>query len=556
MNVDLTGLPDNVSILKEIIHSQAASYQDIRRNHMELENTHSTLEQRYGIVERDLTNLRSQYILLEEQFRLLKNTIYGRKSEKYVPDDTTPQISLFNEPEEVVETSASQEKAEVVSVTSYKRAKGGRRPLPPELPRVEVIHDLSESEKICACSNELRRIGSEVSEKLDIVPAKIQVIKNIRYKYACDVCEGVESEDGAVKIAPLPPQLIPQGIATAGLVAHVATSKYADALPLYRQEKVFERLNVDLGRATMANWMIVVGSSCEPLMVLFQKEIRSGPLINMDETPVQVLNEPGRPNTSKSYMWVFRGGDVKRPTLVFHYDPSRSGDVPKKYLDGYQGYIQTDGYQGYNAIGEHTGIVHLGCWVHVRRKFMDVVKAKPKGAKKKGHADEALGYIQQIYAIESEADVKEFTAVERYQLRQKKSVPLLIQFRKWLEDISPQAPPQSILGKAVTYTLNQWERLKRYTLDGLLRPDNNLAENAIRPFVVGRKNWLFAGHPRGATASATIYSLIETAKANELEPYRYLRYLFERLPMAVTEEDYRALLPQYVERDLITNMKF
>jgi len=530
VNVDLTDLPNDVNILKEIIHSQAATYTEIKNNN-------STLE-------RDLTNLRSQYNLLQEQIRLLKDTIYGRKSEKYVAEDATPQISLFNEPEDVAETAATEEKTEEVSIASYKRAKCGRRPLPPELPRVEVIHDLAESEKICGCGAQLSRISSEVSEKLDIVPAKMQVIQNIRYKYACKSCEGVESEGGAVKIAPLPPQLIPQGIATPGLVAHVATSKYADSLPLYRQEEIFERMGVDLGRATMANWMIVVGSSCEPLMVLFQKEIRSGPLINMDETPVQVLNEPGRPNTSKSYMWVFRGGDVKRPTLVFHYDPSRSGEVPKKYLDGYQGYIQTDGYQGYNAVGERAGIVHLGCWVHVRRKFKDVIKAKVKGDKKKGHADTAIEYIRQIYAIESEADVKELNIVERYQLRQKKSVPLLIQFRKWLEDISPKAPPQSLLGKAITYTLNQWERLERYTLDGLLRPDNNLAENAIRPFVVGRKNWLFAGHPRGAGASATIYS------------HRYLRYLFERLPMAVTEEDYRALLPQYADRDFITNMKF
>src|SRR3989337_2596618 len=542
VNVDLTHLPDEVSILKEIIHSQAAT-------NTEIKSDNSTLE-------RSLTELRSQYTLLEEQFRFLKNTIYGRKSEKYVAEESTPQISLFNESEEVVETSATEEKTEEVSVASYKRAKGGRRPLPPELPRVEVIHDLSESEKICGCSKELSRIGSEVSEKLDIVPAKIQVLKNIRYKYACNVCEGVESEGGAVKIAPLPPQLIPQGIATPGLIAHVATSKYADALPLYRQEKIFERMGVDLPRATMANWMIEVGVRCEPLMDLLQKEIRSGPLINMDETPVQVLNEPGRPNTSKSYMWVFRGGVVERPALLFHYDPSRSGQVTHKYLNGYQGYIQTDGYQGYNVIGERNGIVHLGCWVHVRRKFMDVIKARPKGSKKNGNADKALENIRHLYAIEKEADEKGLKAEDRYQLRQERPVRLLKQFQKWLEDISPTTPPQGLLGKAVSYTLNQWERLERYTLDGLLRPDNNLAENAIRPFVVGRKNWLFAGCPRGAGRSAAISRLIETAKANDLEPYRYLRHLFERLPMAEVDADYKVLLPQHVDRDLIANMKF
>ena len=556
MNTDLTHLPDDVSILKEIIHSQAASYQEIRRNHLELESTHSTLEQEHGVVERSLTQLRSQYSLLEEQFRFLKAAIYGRKSEKYTSDDKTFQVFLFNEPEEVVETAASEEKTEAVSVASYKRAKGGRRPLPPELPRVEVFQDLKESEKICGCGSELSRIASEVSEKLDIVPAKMQVIRNIRYKYVCKSCEGVESDGGAVRIAPVTPQLIPKGIATPGLLAYIMTAKYTDALPLYRQEKIFERLGVELSRATMSNWVIQVGQRCEPLMELLRQEIRSGPLINMDETPVQVLNEPGRPNTSKSYMWVFRGGFVERPALLFHYDPSRSGQVPHKYLNGYQGYIQTDGYQGYNVIGERNGIVHLGCWVHVRRKFMDVIKARPKGIKKNGNADKALENIRHLYAIEKEADEKGLKAEDRYQLRQERSVPLLKQFQKWLEDISPTTPPQGLLGKAVSYTLNQWERLERYTLDGLLRPDNNLAENAIRPFVVGRKNWLFAGCPRGAGASAAIYSLIETAKANDLEPYRYLRHLFERLPMAEVDADYKVLLPQHVDRDLIANMKF
>jgi hypothetical protein len=276
----------------------------------------------------------------------------------------------------------------------------------------------------------------------------------------------------------------------------------------------------------------------------------------MDETHVQVLNEPGRSNTSKSYMWVFRGGDVESPSLVFQYEPSRSGKIPQECLSGYKGYIQTDGYAGYDVLGERDGIVHMGCWAHVRRKFLEIVKAWPKGSKKHGNADVALTYIRRIYAIEKEADEGALSAEGRYWLRQEKAVPLINEFRKWLEDIYPKTPPQGLLGKAISYALKQWDRLCRYTEDGRLRPDNNLAENAIRPFVVGRKNWLFAGHPRGAGASATIYSLIETAKANGLEPYRYLRYLFERLPMAETEADYRALLPQHAVRDFITNMKF
>lgn len=541
MNIDISHLPDDVSSLKEIIHSQAVSYNTVQQNYTDL-------ERRYCI-------LKEGYDLLEEQMRLLKSAIYGRRSEQYSKDEGI-QISLFNEAEALVDESAESNKTEEITVAAHKRVKGGRRPLPPELPRVEVIHDLPESEKICDCSNELRRIGSEVSEKLDIVPAKIQVIREVRYKYACKVCEGVESNGGAVKIAPPSPQLIPQSMATAGLLAWILTSKYADALPLYRQEKIFERLGVDISRATMANWVIHVGKSCERLIELLWHEIRSGPLVNMDETHVQVLNEPGRANTSKSYMWVFRGGDIERPSLIFQYEPSRSGRIPQECLSGYKGYIQTDGYAGYDVLGDRDGIVHMGCWVHVRRKFLDIVKARPKGGKKNGNADAALTYIRNLYAIEKDADERTLSAQGRYQLRQEKSVPLLGEFREWLEDISSKTPPQGLLGKAVSYALKQWERLCRYTEDGRLRPDNNLAENVIRPFVVGRKNWLFAGHPRGAGASATIYSLIETAKANDLEPYRYLRYLFERLPMASSEEDYKTLLPQYADRDFITNMKF
>ena len=539
--MNLSRLPDDVSALKEIIHSQVASY-------TELKSDHSTLE-------RNFTALRGKYDFLEEQLRLLKSAIYARKSEKYSGEGDL-QTYLFNEAEETLQTFPESEKTEEITVAAHKRVKGGRRPLPEALPRVEVIHDLGEEEKACRCGARLSRIGEEVSEKLDIIPARMQVIRNIRYKYACKSCEGVESDGGAVKIASLTPQLIPQGIATPGLLSYILTAKYADALPLYRQEKIFERLGVELGRATMANWVIQADQRCEPLMDLLWQEIRSGPLINMDETPVQVLNEPGRANTSKSYMWIFRGGGVGRPALIFRYDPSRSGQIPQKCLGDYQGYIQTDGYAGYDLLGERSGIVHMGCWAHVRRKFLDVIRARPKGSKKNGNADEALTYIRHLYAIEKEADEKNHTEKERYQLRQEKSVPLLRQFGEWLEGVAPKTPPQGLLGKAVAYTLKQWERLCRYTEDGRLRPDNNLAENAVRPFVVGRKNWLFSAHPRGAEASATIYSLIETAKANGFEPYRYLRYLLERLPMAEKEADYKALLPQHVDRDSINSMKF
>jgi len=533
MKDDLLTLPEDVSALKKIIYS----YEELRTN-----------------LDQNLSELRERNTLLEEQIRLYRAMLYGRKSEKNNEAEKN-QLGLFNEAEETASVSSLEEKPQEITVPSHTRKKSGRRPLPDDLPREEVIHDLAEEEKLCPCGSQLSRIGEEVSEKLDIIPARVRVIKHVRYKYACKGCEGVESEGGAVKVADLPLQLIPQGIATEGLLAFILISKFADALPFYRQEKIFERLGVEIGRATMANWAIHTGQRCKPLIELLWREICSGPVINMDETPVQVLNEPGRANTSKSYMWVFRGGEIKQPAVLFRYDPSRSGKFLLKELEDYSGYIQTDGYKGYNALGSRSGIIHMGCWAHVRRKFVDVVKGRVKNEKKKGHADTALEYIQQLYAIEKSADLQELSISDRYQLRQEKARPLLKQIRELLEELAPKTPPQGLLGKAVEYALDLWDRLERYTEDGRLRPDNNLAENAIRPFVVGRKNWLFSASPRGAEASAAIYSLIETAKANNLEPYRYLRYLFERLPAAKTEADYRALLPQHVDQNAINNIK-
>lgn len=521
MSIDIESLPENPQLLKEIVFSLVGTLEE-----KEEEN------ERY-----------------EEQIRYLLDKLYGRKSEKLTVEN---QLTFFDEAEESVESSPEEEKTVAIS---YSRRKRGRKPLPVELPRVEVVHDLDESEKICGCGVELSRIGEEVSEKLDIVPASIRVIRHVRPKYACKSCEGVESDGPTVKIAPVPPSIIPQGIATAGLLAHTMVSKFSDALPFYRQERLFERIGVDIGRGTMSSWAIQIGKRCEPLIDLIWKEIRSGPLINMDETTVQVMKEPGRADTSKSYMWVMRGGEVESPVLLFQYEPTRSGAVPQKYLSDYNGYLQTDGYKGYDALGERAGIIHLGCWAHARRKFMESLKSGPKRdkRKKKSHAEVGLDYIGRLYGIEKECDENEVSYEDRQIARRERAAPILDEFRKWLGETLLKTPPRGLLGKAVSYTLNQWERLTRYTQDGRLRPDNNLAENAIRPFVVGRKNWMFSGSPRGATASATIYSLIETAKANGLEPYRYLCYLFERLPHAKTEEDYKALLPPYIDRQTLDN---
>jgi transposase len=512
-----------------------------------------TLPKDIQALQRLILEYDSKIRVLEEENQFLKQKIFGRNSEKRTEAERR-QLYLFNEAEAVSAEAAEETEPDEIVVPAHTRTKPrGRKPLPAHLPRVEVVHDVTEEEKRCGCGTLKSRIGEESSERLDIVPAQIRVIRDIRPKYACRVCEGVADDGPTVVIAPVAPYLIPKGIATAGLLAHVLTAKFVDALPFYRQAKQFERLGVELSRTTMCGWAMQVAERSQPVMEQLREQIRAGPLLRCDETTLQVLAEPGRAAETKSYMWLFYGGPPGQPAIEYQYHPSRAGRVAAEYLAGYQGYVQTDGYVGYDFLDAQPGVVHLGCWAHVRRKFYDVSRAVSGGAKsgrkKSGSADVALGFIGQLYAIERSAVARALTPEQLRCERQEKAQPILDDFKQWLDGKGRQTPPTSLLGKAVSYALGQWKRLTVYVEDGLLTPDNNLAENAIRPFVVGRKNWLFAATPEGAWASATIYSLIETAKANGLEPYRYLRYLFEHLPEASTAEHYRSLLPHYLTPD-------
>ena len=483
---------------------------------------------------------RARIEFLEERIRFFQKELFGRKTEKRPVESQGRQLHLFNEAEALVPEEEVEEKP--LKVPAHTRRRPRRKPLPADLPRVDVIHDIDEEQKICSCGAELSRIGEEVSEKLDIIPAKIQVVRHIRYKYACKSCEGVESEEPAVKIAPAPVQLIPKGLATAGLVAYIAVAKYSDALPLYRQEKIFSRMGIDLSRSTMAGWMVKAAESCDPVLQLLQCELLSGPLINADETPLQVLDEPGRANTTKSYMWVFRGGSPGKEVVYYRYSPTRSGDVPREVLQDYRGYLQTDAYSAYEGLEGPVRLV--GCFAHVRRYFVRAVEARGKKSNKTGSAEVALDYIRKLYALEKAANRQELSASQRYEFRKDKAEGILEEFKAWLDKLKGMTPPKGLLGKAIGYARNHWPKLIRYVEDGHITPDNNAAENAIRPFVVGRKNWLFAGHPNGAHASAALFSLIETAKACGLEPYAYLRFLFTKIPHAQTDEEYAALLPQ------------
>lgn len=494
--------------------------------------------------------------LLEEWIRLHRNGQYGRRSEKLSGCGDQPLLPFFDElpgagEEPEGEDATSEPTGEAVDVAGHRRRKSGRKPLPPELPRVDVLYDLPEEEKVCGCGLRRPEIGREISEKLDLIPAKVQVIRSIRCRYGLAAgcrCEGTAAAP-AVVTAPVPPQLIPKGLATEGLLAHIMTAKYVDAQPFYRQESQFRRMGVDLNRSTMCSWSREIGTQCAVLVDLLIEEIRTGPVIQLDETPVQVLGESGRTNQQKSYMWVMIGGPPGKRGVVFRYHPSRAGEVAKELVGDYKGYVQTDGYKAYDALNRLDGVILVGCLAHVRRKFVDVVKAagqKP-GAGGRGLAQKVLKGIADLYAIEQAARVQEMTPEGVSRLRQERARPVFEKLERDLREMMPRTPPQGLLGKAIHYALGQWKRIAPYLESGDVMPDNNVAENAIRPFVIGRKNWLFHGHPEGAAASAAIYSLIETAKANGLEPYAYLRFLFTQLPIVRSKAAIRALLPTHLD---------
>ncbi|MQT39109.1 IS66 family transposase [Pseudomonas helleri] len=476
-----------------------------------------------------LAKMQSRVGVLEEQVALLRQRLFARKSEQTV-DPATPQMALFNEAEHEGEPATETSEEEVVAPT---KRRGKRKKLPADLPRIEVIHELPEHELTCVCGCRKHAIGEEVSEQLEIVPMQIRVIKHVRKVYGCRDCET------APVTADKPVQLIEKSMASPSVLAMLLTTKYVDGLPLYRFEKVLDRHGIDIPRQTLARWVIQCGEHFQPLLNLMRDSLLASRVIHCDETRVQVLKEPDREPSSHSWMWVQTGGPPDQPVILFDYSTSRAQEVPTRLLEGYRGYLMTDDYAGYNALGAQAGVERLGCWAHARRKFVEAQKVQPKG--KTGRADIALKMISKLYGIE--IAYKEKSDEVRKKARQDLSCHVMGQLKEWLRKTLPYVTTQNALGKAVTYLANNWEKLERYVEEGYLPIDNNAAERAIRPFVIGRKNWLFSDTPRGAKASAQLYSLVETAKANGQEPYAWLRHALERLPMATSVEDYEALLP-------------
>lgn len=478
-------------------------------------------------------------IRMLEQAVLARQRMFGASSEQM-----SAQSRLFDEAEALAQTSTqAQDFAPIAAAASasaqgthkpdVKPGRGKRTPLAAGLPRVDVLHDVPEADRTCACGTPMVEIGQDISEQLDIVPMQVRVLRHIRKRYGCP------TKQHAPVTAALPAQPLPKSNASADFLAMLLAVKFVDGMPLARFENVLERHSATVPRQTLARWVIGSAGVLQPLHNLMRDVLLDGSLIHMDETVVQVLKEPGKAPTSNSYMWVQTGGPPDKPVVLYDYDSSRSAKVPTRLLEGYQGYLMTDGYDGYNEIARTPGIERMACWAHVRRRFVDAVRVQPKG--KRGKADEAVNLIGKLYRIEREH--KQAAPEDRHLARQQGSLPILAELYAWMLTHTPLVTPKSALGTALAYMGHLWPQLTRYTERGDLPIDNNRCENAIRPFVVGRKAWLFSDTPAGAHASAVIYSLVQTAKANALEPYAWLRRALRDLPAAKTVEAVEALMP-------------
>jgi transposase len=506
------------------------------------------------IAERDarIDELTRRLDALEEQYRLALARQYAPKSEKR-------KDRVFNEAEQAAQAEPEEEDDGEVpvlpdtglpDVKPAETRKRGRQPLSADLPRLRIEYDLPENRKSCPCCGKaMHRMGEETSEQLHM-EVKVSVLKHARFKYACRHCEhhGMRTP---IVIAPMPVQPLPGSHASPSMIAAVTLGKYVDGTPLYRMEDVLARSNIAVSRGTLANWIIRCAEShYSRLYVALRQVLLSQGRIHGDETTVQVLKEEGRKAQDTSYMWVYRSAeDNEQPVVLFDYQTGRGQVHPKAFLGDYAGTIMTDGWPAWRTLKNAT---HLGCLAHGRRMFMDALKGQKN--KPSPRITRALEFIQALYQVEKLAKQTlpdgEALADYRYRLRQQHSVPLLDAFKAWLDELAPKVLPKSLLGEAIGYCRRQWQYLSRYVDDGSYAIDNNIIERDIRPFVTGRKSWLFSDTQAGAKASATVYSLMLTCRACGVEPHAWLLHVLNELPQRAPDADISDLLPfNYAKRN-------
>ncbi len=478
--------------------------------------------------EQTITHKQARIEVLTAEIARLRRVQFAARSEKMDP----AQRALFDESmaadiaavEAQLQALQAPEPPSAPAAEPAARQAPKRRPLPAHLERVETRHDLD----ACTCGQcgaALVHIGDHVSEKLSCRPLQFFVRRDVYPQYACRGCETVT----AVAVVPA---VIDRGIAAPELLAQVLVAKFVDHLPLYRQEAIYARSGVDLGRSTLAEWVGACGVALQPLVDRLRSELKQYPVLHADETPVAML-DPGAGKTKRSYLFAYRSGSGP-PIIVFDFCTSRSGEHARRFLGDYQGALMVDDYSGYKALFAN-GVTELGCWAHARRKFFDLHAASGSPV-----AGEAIARIAALYRIE--ADAKAMTAEARHAHRQQHAVPHLRTLKTWLDTLRPQVAGNSGTARAMDYTLRRWDALARYVDDGAHPIDNNPIENAIRPIAVGRKNWLFAGSETAGVRAAAIMSLLATAKANGHEPHAWLTDVLTRLPTTL-DRDIESLLP-------------
>lgn len=496
--------------------------------------------------------LRMEYLRLQEELSSLLTHRFCSHSEKadkqpllfdFEDEDLTPSDS------ETAETVAGEGPYREIKVREYIRRKCGRKAIDDSTPTKQIYHDIPEEEKVCACGCRLKKVGENSTKRLRIIPAKMYAIEDIYPKYACPNCEGSGDEDNPVfRQAPAAKYFIPKSIATNELLACVMTNKFCEHMPFYRQEKAFERRCITVTRADMSNWQEQIYERLKPLDSLIMEHIKTGTTMNMDETTVRVLkykNRTENENRKKSYVWLGIGGPKNKKAVIYRYYESRNAKFIKPFINGFKGWLQTDEYPGYEtALKEHNllypddKIIHAACLAHVRRKFFDAsLNGKSPGAGK------AVKYIQLIYKKEEELIEMNLSPEELVSKRKELIKPVFDEFHEWLLEMEPKVPPTLKFGRAINYALSSWQHLLNYLDCPDLFVDNSVAERSIKPFVIGRKNWLFSGSEKGAESSCFLFTLIENAKYYHLDPYEYLRCVFDQSVSCQTKKDFEKLLP-------------
>lgn len=488
-----------------------------------LQQENDRLHHENQMLKQSQAELEAKLKFFEEQLRLLRHRQFGSSSEQ-VPE----QIDLFNEAESEAKPDAAEPTYEEVVIRKRKKPEVARESLRGDLP-VEIIeHRLPEDQMECPCceSGHLHEMAKNVRRELKIIPAQVKVVEHWDYVYNCPTC-ALEGDAATIVKAPTSKSLLPKAMASASVVAHVITQKFMMGVPLYRQELHWEQMGANLSRQTLSNWLLAVSAAyLQPMCGRMRETLLQRDIIFADETTLQVLKEPGRSAQSQSYMWMYRSGRDAPSIILYEYQTTRASKHAKAFLTGFNGYLHADGYAGYHGL---PGITVVGCWSHSRRKYNDALKAVPEKQRSKDLASwTGLDFCNKLFKIEK--DLHDVTPEERHAGRLEKSLPVLNEYHAWLKKMKPLASPKSLIGQAVTYSLNQWEYLTNFLKDGRLELDNNRSERSIKPFVICRKNFLFSDTPRGATGSAAIFSIVESAKENGLKVLQYLVWLLERIP--------------------------